>query len=77
MNTITLPKNKYLEILQEQNYLKSNLKKLQNFVLEISKDEVSENYLSKLSKIENQISKGQKKTFKNIGEVKSFFKSLK
>ena len=77
MNTITLPKNKYLEILEKQEQLQSNFKVLQNFVFEIAQDEVNEKYLSKLSKIENQISSGQKRTFRDKKDLTSFLKNLR
>lgn len=76
MNMITLPKNKYIQILDTQEKLRGDLTRLQKIVSYIAQDEVSPEYLSKLSKIETGLSAGKGFKFKNKGEIKKFFTSL-
>mgnify|MGYP003394691023 CR=1 FL=1 len=76
MNTITLPKNKYVQILNTQEKLQSDLIRLQKIVFRVAQDEISPKYIAKLSKIENGLSLGKGLKFKNKNEVKSFFGSL-
>lgn len=76
MNTITLPKNKYVQILDIQEKLRGDLTRLQKLVSYLAQDEVSPEYLTKLSKIEKGLSAGKGIKFKNKGEIKKFFLSL-
>jgi hypothetical protein len=76
MNTITLPKNQYMQILNTQEKLRGDLTRLQKIVSYISQDEVSEEYITRLSKIEKGLSLGRGIKFKNKSGVKKFFNSL-
>lgn len=76
MNTITLPKSKYVQILDTQEKLRGDLSRLQKIVFHIAENEVSSKYLAKLSKIEVGLSAGRSTKFKNKSEIKKFFASL-
>lgn len=76
MNTVTLSKNKYMQILDTQEKLRGDLMRLQKIVSHIAQDEVSSEYLTKLSKIEKGLSEGKGIEFKNRSEIKKFFLSL-
>lgn len=76
MNTITLPKNKYMQILNTQEKIRGDLARLEKVVSFIAQDELSPKYIAKLSKIEKGLSLGNGIKLKNRSEVKSFFSSL-
>lgn len=76
MNTITIPKNKYIQILDTQEKLRGDLSRLQKIVFHIAQDEVTSEYATKLSKIERGLSAGNGTGFKNKTEIKKFFRSL-
>lgn len=76
MEEITLPKSKYVQILNTQQKLRIDLSRLQKVVSSLVQDEVSPEYLTKLSKIEAGLSAGKGTFFKNKGELKKFFSSL-
>ena len=76
MNTITIPKNKYLQILETQEKLRGDVNRLQIIVSSLTQDEVSPEYLASLSKIERGLSAGKGIAFKNKTEIKKFFKVL-
>ena len=76
MNIVTLPKNKYMQILNTQEKLRGDLTRLQKIVSYIAQDEINPLYMTRLSKIEKGLSAGKGLKFKNKAEVKSFFRSL-
>jgi len=76
MNTIILPKNKYMQILNTQEKLRSEVARLQKIVSYIAQDEVSSKYLVKLSRIEKGLSADKGVRFKKASEIKKFFHSL-
>ncbi len=76
MNTITLPKNKYMQILNTQEKLQGDLTRLQKIVSYIAQDEINPGYMTKLYKIEKGLSAGKGIKFKNKREIKKFFHSL-
>ncbi|MBI5798943.1 MAG: hypothetical protein HZB10_03350 [Candidatus Yonathbacteria bacterium] len=76
MNTITLPKSKYVQILDTQEKLRGDLSRLQKIVFHIAEDSVNSKYLAKLSKIETGLSNGKGTKFRNKSEIKKFFASL-
>lgn len=76
MNTITLPKNQYAQILDTQEKLKSGLARLEKIVSFVAQDELNSEYIRKLSNIEKGLSLGGGVKFKNKGQIKKFFSSL-
>lgn len=76
MSTITLPKNKYTQILDTQEKLRGDLARLQKIVSYIAQDEVNPEYAARLSKIEKGLSADRGLKFKNKSEVKRFFRAL-
>ncbi|MFZ1020009.1 MAG: hypothetical protein WAN61_03415 [Minisyncoccia bacterium] len=76
MNTVTLPKYQYMQILDTQEKLRGDLTRLQKIVSFISQDEVSPEYITRLSKIEKGLSLGGGVKFKNKSEIKKFFTAL-
>lgn len=76
MNLVTLPRNKYIQILDTQEKLRGDLTRLQKIVSFIVQDEVNTEYLKRISKIEKGLSEGKGVKFKNKTEVKKFFHSL-
>lgn len=76
MNTVTLPRNKYIQILNTQEKLRGDLAHLQKVVSYIAQDEISPLYIARLSKIETGLFQGKGIKFKNKAEVKKFFRSL-
>ena len=76
MNTVTLPKNQYMRILDTQEKFRDDLTRLQKIVSTIAQDEVSSLYMTRLSKIEKGLSAGKGVKFKNKSEIKKFFRSL-
>ena len=65
MNTVTLPKNQYMRILDTQEKFRDDLTRLQKIVSTIAQDEVSSLYMTRLSKIEKGLSAGKGVKFKN------------
>lgn len=76
MNIVTLPRNKYMQILETQEKLRGDLTRLQKIVSYIAQDEVNPEYVMRLSRIEKGLSAGRGVKFKNKSEVKKFFKAL-
>ncbi len=76
MNTITLPKNQYVQILSTQEKLRNDLTRLEKIVSFIAQDEVDQAYITRLSKIEKGLSLGKGIKFKNKSVIKKFFNSL-
>ena len=76
MNTVTLPKNQYMQILNTQEKLRGDLTRLQTIVSYIAQDELTPKYIKRLSKIEKGLSFGKGIKFKNKSEIKKFFRSL-
>jgi len=76
MNTVTLPKNQYVNILNTQAKLRGDLTRLEKIVSIIAQDELNPKYITKLSRIERGISAGKGVKFKNRSEIKKFFHSL-
>ncbi len=74
--SIVLPRNKYMQILNTQEKLRDDLNHLQKVVSYIAQDEVSPEYMTKLSKIERGLFVGKGIKLKNKSEVKKFFNSL-
>ena len=73
---MTLPKSKYMQILNTQEKLRGDLTRLQKIVFSIAEDEISPEYIKRLSKIERGLSAGKGIKFKTKNEVKKFFRSL-
>ncbi|MSU45280.1 MAG: hypothetical protein EXS47_01470 [Candidatus Zambryskibacteria bacterium] len=71
-----MPKNKYIQILNTQEKLRDDLTRLQKIVTYIAQDEVSPRYLVRLSRIEKGLSADKGIRFKNVKEIKKFFRSL-
>jgi len=65
-----------MQILDTQEKLRGDLNRLQKIVSYIAQDEVSPEYLTRLSKIEVGLCAGKSTKFKNKSEVKKFFGSL-
>jgi len=76
MNTVTLPKTKYLQILDTQEKLRDDLINLRKIVFHLAQDEISLKYAKRLSNIEKRLSFGKGLSFKNKSEIKRFFQSL-
>ncbi len=76
MNTVTLPKNQYMQILSTQDKFQVDLSRLERMVSYMVQDEVSPVYMTRLSKIEKGLSAGKGVKFKNKSELKKFFRSL-
>jgi len=76
MDNVTLPKDKYIQILNTQKKLCGDLIRLQKIVSYMAQDEVSDIYITRLSKIEKGLSAGKGLKFKSTNEIKKFFGSL-
>ena len=76
MNIVTMPRNKYMQILDTQEKLRGDLTRLEKIVSIIAQDELNPKYITKLSRIERGISAGKGVKFKNRSEIKKFFHSL-
>jgi len=76
MNTVTLPKNKYMQILNTQEKLRGDLTRLQKLVFNIAQDEVRPEYIAKLNKIEKGLSSGKGLKFRNKSQIKKYFSLL-
>ena len=76
MNTITLPKNQYMQILNTQEKLRGDLTRLQKIVSYIAQDEINPEYMTRLYKIEKGLATGKGVKFKNKSKIKKFFKDL-
>ena len=61
MNTITLPRNTYSEILKRQARVESAVAKLQETVEEIAYDEIRPNVLKRLEKQSRLLDEGKGK----------------
>jgi len=65
-----------MQILDTQEKLRGDLTRLEKIVSTIAQDEVSAEYITKLSKIEKSLSRGKGAKFKTKSEIKKFFRSL-
>ena len=65
-----------MQILDTQEKLRGDLTRLQKIVSFISQDEVTPEYITKLSKIEKGLSMGKGVKFQNKSEIKIFFSAL-
>lgn len=76
MATITIPIKEYKQSIEIQKSILSRLDFLQKVIFENSKDEVSQKYIERLTKIEKGLVEGKSIKLKNKNEVKKFFHSL-
>ena len=76
MNMVTLPRIKYMQILDTQEKLRGDLTHLQQIVSYIARDEINPEYQKRISKIEKELSAGKGVRFKNKNDIKKFFRSL-
>ena len=76
MNTITLPRNTYSEILKRQARVEIALAKLQETVEEIAYDEIKPSVLKRLEKQSRLLDAGKGVKFKNMKELRAYVRSL-
>lgn len=76
MDTVTIPIKEYRESVQLQKTILSRIDLLQNFVYSITEDEITPEYMAKLTKIQKGIDAGKGIKLKNKSEIKKFFRSL-
>ena len=76
MNTITLPRNTYSEILKRQSRVESAISKLQETVAEIAYDEIKPSVLKRLEKQSRLLDEGKGEKFKNMKELRAYVRSL-
>ena len=65
-----------MQILNTQEKLRGDLTRLQKVVSYLSQDEVTPEYINRLSKIEKGLSMGKGIKFKTKTEIKNFFSAL-
>ena len=65
-----------MQILNTQEKLRGDLTNLQKIVSYIAQDEVSPEYIARLTKIEKGLSNGKGIKLKNKNEIKKFFRLL-
>ena len=76
MTTIIIPIKEYKESIQIQKSILSRLDFLQKVVFENSKDEISSEYITRLTKIEKGLSAGKGVVLRNKSEIRKYFRSL-
>jgi len=76
MNTITLPRNIYSEILKRQARVESAVAKLQETVEEIAYDEIKPSVLKRLEKQSRLLDEGKGIKLKNMKEYRAYIRSL-
>lgn len=76
MNTITLPKSTYSEILKRQARVEAAVAKLYQRVDMLDEEEIKPSVLKRLEKQSRLLDAGKGKSFKNIKEVRAYMRSL-
>jgi len=76
MNTITLPRNVYSEILKRQTRVEAELSKLQEKVAELNQDELKPNVVARIERCSKALDAGKGIKLKNIKEYRAYVRSL-
>lgn len=76
MNTITLPKSTYSEILKRQARVEIAVAKLYQRVEELNEDELKPHVAARIERRSKAMDAGKGKSFKTIREVRAYFRSL-
>lgn len=76
MNTITLPRNTYSEILKRQARVEIAIAKLQERVDELNQDELKPHVAARIERRSKALDAGKGKRFKTIGEFRSYLRAL-
>ena len=76
MNTITLPRNTYSEILKRQARVETALSKLQEQVAELNQDELKPNVIARINRRSKALDAGKGIKLKNIKEYRAYIRSL-
>ena len=76
MDTITLPRNTYSEILKRQARVETALSKLQEQFAELNQDELEPNVIARIDRRSKAMDAGKGKSFKTMREVRAYFRSL-
>ena len=76
MNTITLPKSTYNEILKRQARVEVAVAKLYQRVEELNGDELKPHVAARIERRSKAMDAGKGKRFKTMREVHAYFRSL-
>ncbi len=76
MNTITLPKSTYSEILKRQARVEEAIAKLYQRVNELDQDEIKPSVLKRLEKQSRLLDDGKGIKLKNMKEYRAYVRSL-
>lgn len=76
MNTITLPKSTYSEILKRQARVEVAIAKLYERVEELDQDELKPNVVARIERRSKALDAGKGIKLKNIKEYRAFVRSL-
>ena len=76
MNTITLPKSTYNEILKRQARVEAAIAKLHQRVEELNEDELKPNVAARIERRSKAMDAGKGIKLKNMKEYRAFVQSL-
>lgn len=76
MNTITLPKSTYSEILKRQARVEVAIAKLYERVDELDQDELKPNVVARIERRSKALDAGKGKRFNTMREIRSYLRAL-
>ena len=76
MNTITVPKNEYDSLIKSNKEMGKRIRTIEILVNDMAQDEITSKYHAKLNKISKSTDKKSGKVFRNLSQIKKFFKNL-
>ena len=75
-NEVSIPKDEYQRILKTQKELRSQIAALQEFVIEMTKEELKPLIIKRLEKRSKAIDQGKGKHFRSLSSFKSHLRQL-
>ena len=76
MNTVSIPRIEYQNILKTQKELRSKVAVIENIISDSLLDEVSQKYAKKLERISSEMDKGKGVRFSSVREMKRYLRAL-
>ena len=76
MNIITVPKNEYDSLIKSNKEMGKRIRTIEILVSDIAQDEITPKYHARLNKISRSIDMKNAGVFKNLNQIRKFFKNL-
>ena len=76
MQTVTVPKIEYKRLIEDHKMLKFQMMKLEQFVLESTRDDVKPTVVKRLERLSREIDQGKGKFFKSWKDTRAYLDKL-